>query len=233
MTTRMCRPGWLGVFAICSAMVACGEGSTTTNDEEGDGGAETGGSASGGVGTGGSGTGGASSGAICDDYCANAVAAGCDTPASEAECQSACAILTGLEVCAAEIQAALTCDSTATTNCDDAGEVAFAGCELEELTVAACIDDAEPPEELVAPCNAYCAAVAAAECPAEDPTTCVDDCGMVGVLAPTCTEDWVTYISCAAEDTLTCADDGTVESAACAVEGLTAFACLLTSMAGV
>jgi len=227
-------------------MAACGGGSTTTNDVEADGGAETGGSSTGGSDTGGSSTGGSSTGgggtgsstggvssdAVCDDYCANAVAAGCDTPATEAECLSACAIMTGLEVCPGEIEAALACDATAETSCDDAGEVAFAGCELEELAVAACIEDAEPPEALVAPCNAYCAAVAAVDCPAEDPATCVDDCGMVGVLAPSCTADWVTYLSCAAEDTLTCADDGTVESAGCTTESLTAFGCLLTSMAG-
>ncbi len=86
------------------------------------------------------------------------------------------------------------------------------------------------PPATVAPTVGAC--WAAADCPAEDPATCVDDCGMVGVLAPSCTADWVAYVSCAAEDTLTCADDGTVESTGCATEGLTAFDCLFTSMAG-
>ncbi|GEM_PF-4191623 len=74
MTTRVSWSGWLGVFTICAAIAACGEGSTTTNTVEGDGGAGTGGSASGGAGTGGSGTDGASSSAICEEYWGNAVA---------------------------------------------------------------------------------------------------------------------------------------------------------------
>lgn len=208
-----------------------GPGGALTGGTEPGGAPATGGT-SGSAGTGGTGDGGSPPVTLCDDFCEVALAAGCDSPATASECLSECAIMTNVGICSAEIEATLDCYGNAPTHCDENGEVAFEGCLVEEATLLVCIGQAEPPEELEEPCTAWCENVADADCPADDPATCVEDCGMIGLLAPDCLEVYATAITCGSNDTLTCNEDGEAEPTGCTVEMLAALGCIASALGG-
>jgi hypothetical protein len=239
----------LVLIAGCAApLVACGGDSNSTGPvSEGGAGADTatggstngGGTSSGGAlpGTGGiglfPGTGGAPASSVCQDYCDRAVAAGCDTPATESECLTGCSFLQSIAQCSAEFDAVLSCSADAPASCDAAGEVTFEGCEAQELMALACLQTLEPSPALQGPCSDYCDAVEAANCPAEDPDTCYSECGLVGSLLPQCEATWAAYFTCASNDTLTCDENGEVQSNGCLAEGLAAAGCFLAAGSGI
>ncbi len=175
---------------------------------------------------------GAAATTICESYCATAVAAGCDSPATESECLSGCGFVENIAQCADEFEAAFACGAEAPATCDDQGEATFPGCELAELAAVGCLATLEPPPELATPCADYCDAVAAANCPAEDPDTCPSECALLAALAPNCTPAWGDYFTCAASDTLTCDDAGEITSEGCFAEALAAAGCFLAAGAG-
>jgi len=202
------------------------------------GGADAGGAATGGFSNAGApatgGAGGATSlpDTACGVLCAKEQAAGCTATGTTADCLASCRLIEGFASCETEVSAMLDCVSTATTACDESGEVVYEGCEVEQLAAIACIESAPPPEELVEPCTAYCDVRAELACPADDPSTCVTECGMVGNIAATCTADWIEYLDCAAADGLVCNDGGEAEPVGCAAETLTALACITAEVQG-
>jgi len=202
------------------------------------GGADAGGAATGGLSTAGAPAAGGAGGATslpdtaCGVLCAKEQAAGCTATGTTADCLASCRLIEGFETCEAEVSEMLDCAANATTSCDTDGEVVFEGCEVAQLAVVACIESAPPPEELVEPCTTYCDARAELACPADDPSTCITECGMVGNIAATCTADWIEYLDCAAGDELVCNDGGEAEPVGCTAETLTALACITAEVQG-
>jgi len=193
---------------------------------------ETGGSAAGGEQAGGAGGATSLPDTPCGTLCAKEQAAGCTAADATADCLASCRLIEGFETCEAELSAMLDCAATAPTSCDESGEVVFEGCEVEQLALVACLESAPPPEELIEPCTSYCDARAELACPADDPSTCVSDCGMIGNVAAACTADWIEYLDCAATDELVCNDGGEAEPVGCTVEALTALACITAELQG-
>jgi hypothetical protein len=164
----------------------------------------------------------------CDALCANEATANCPNQGATSDCALGCRLLLNNSACAAATMSLLACEGTSTVSCDSTGKATLDNCGVQTLSSAACfLQNANDPT-LAMPCATYCAKVAAAACPNDDPTGCQQGCQVIGGFVAACDPLWKAYVACADSDAgaVTCGTDGKAGASSCLVQALSYAACL-------
>jgi len=167
----------------------------------------------------------------CTRLCTAEAAAACPASGSLQSCIVGCQLVVGNPSCAAQTQALFACVDGASATCDSSGNATFAGCAPQELETEACFLQNTTDPSLATPCATYCANVAAAKCPNDNPAGCPSACPVEGNLISGCGPAWKDYVTCANTSTLACGSDGKAAPAGCAAQGLTFLACAAAGLA--
>lgn len=170
----------------------------------------------------------------CTAYCERVDEAGCENQETLEQCLEGCEVTTRIVECEDELIGVFECSETAEATCNDSGVAEFTGCGVSNLAFLTCIVTEGPDEELLEPCEARCAAVAAADCPndAESEEDCILGCTVIGTILPECKSDWQALMACGEGEEFVCNDEGQAQapSDVCGVEQLRALACVLGSV---
>jgi hypothetical protein len=163
----------------------------------------------------------------CDALCTKEATANCPNQGTESSCVLGCRALLNNPNCAMASTALFACVPTSTVSCDSTGKAALDACGTQTLEVAACFLSNATDPTLQTPCTTYCAGVAAAHCPNDDPSSCVESCQVVGGFVPACEPLWKDYVTCAEEDAgvFTCGAGGTASAPWCLVQAVSYLAC--------
>jgi hypothetical protein len=164
----------------------------------------------------------------CDALCAKEATANCPNQGATSDCALGCRLLLNNSVCATATMSLLTCEGTSTVSCDSTGKATLDDCGAQTLTSAACfLTNANDPT-IAAPCTTYCAKLAAAACPNDDPSGCQAGCQVIGGFVAACDPLWKQYVDCADSDAgvITCGSDGKGGASTCVVQALEYAACL-------
>ena len=167
----------------------------------------------------------------CTRLCTEEAAAACPAAGSLQSCIVGCQLVVGNPGCATQAQDLFSCVDGKTATCDSSGNATFAGCGAMELESEACFLQNATDPTLQMPCAAYCANVAAAKCPNDDPTGCLSSCPVVGNLISGCGASWKNYVTCAGTATFACGSDGKAAPAGCASQVLTFLGCAAAGIA--
>jgi hypothetical protein len=166
----------------------------------------------------------------CTKLCTAEAAAACPASGTLQSCVVGCQLLVGNPSCAAQTQSLFACVDGKTAMCDSSGNATFAGCGVQELESESCFLQSTTDPTLQMPCSTYCAGVAAAKCPNDDPTGCVAGCQVVGNLIGGCGPSWKDYVTCADTSTFTCGTDGKASPSGCTAQALTFFVCAASGL---
>jgi hypothetical protein len=161
----------------------------------------------------------------CNSLCVKEAAVNCPNQGPIGDCVVGCRLILNNAKCSAPANALFACEKTSPAACDNQGKATLTGCGVEQLTAAACFLQNATDPTLKAPCMSYCSAVAAANCPMEDPAGCASGCPVIGNFIPACNMYWKAYVTCASTAMITCGMDGKAGAPGCAAEGLTYLAC--------
>ncbi len=164
----------------------------------------------------------------CDALCAKEATANCPNQGATSDCALGCRLLLNNSACAAATMSLLGCQGTSTVSCDATGKATLDDCGVQTLSSAACfLQNADDPS-LAMPCATYCAKVAAAACPNDDPTGCQQGCQVIGGFVAACDPLWKAYVTCADSDAgaVTCGTDGKAGASGCLLQALSYAACL-------
>jgi hypothetical protein len=161
----------------------------------------------------------------CNSLCIKEAAVNCPNQGPIGDCVVGCRLVLNNAKCVAPANALFACEKTSPAACDDQGKATLTGCGVEQLTAAACFLQNATDPMLKAPCMSYCSAVAAANCPNENPAGCASGCPVVGNFIPACNMYWRAYVTCASTAMITCGMDGKAGAPGCLAEALTYLAC--------
>jgi len=164
----------------------------------------------------------------CDALCAKEATANCPNQGTTSDCALGCRLLLNNPACTTATTALFACEGTSTVSCDSTGKASLDGCGVQSLTSAACFLQSANDPTLEAPCMTYCAKVAAAACPNDDPSGCQAGCQVIGGFIPACDSLWKAYVTCADSDAgaVTCGTDGKAGASSCLVQAVAYAACL-------
>jgi hypothetical protein len=141
----------------------------------------------------------------CDPLCTALVAANCQNGPSSSGCKITCKALTSSSTCDQQANSYFDCAAATTITCNGAGEPVAQGCGLEWLAAIGCAVQESPNQALVAPCDAYCDKVVAANCGNNGTkNVCNTNCLWAGVTGTGCDDEWGAFLTCANGVTLTC-----------------------------
>jgi hypothetical protein len=160
----------------------------------------------------------------CAQLCDKEQAANCPGFGSLSTCMVGCELLLKNPSCSSMAQTLFSCVSGSTASCDSSGNPTFANCGFQEIASAGCFITSNVDSTLQAPCTTYCAAVAAAKCPNDNPNGCVGSCQILGNLFG-CDSQWSQYVTCANGSTLSCGSDGKASASACITQAASFWEC--------
>jgi hypothetical protein len=113
--------------------------------------------------------------------------------------------------------------------CDAQGKATLTSCGTEAVTATACVLQNAVYPTLKEDCATYCANVASAMCPNDDPG-CPSSCPIFGNLIPVCNPLWKAYVACASTAKMACGDDGKAGAPTCGVEGARFLLCVASGV---
>jgi hypothetical protein len=161
----------------------------------------------------------------CNSLCVKEAAAMCPNQGTLGDCVVGCRLILNNPKCAASSNALFACEKNSPAACDGQGKATLTGCGVEQLSAASCFLTNAADPTLKAPCMSYCAAVAAAKCPNEDPAGCAIGCPVVGNFIPACNMYWKAYVTCASTAMITCGMDGKANAPGCGLQALAYLVC--------
>jgi hypothetical protein len=161
----------------------------------------------------------------CNSLCAKEATASCPNQGTLTDCIIGCRLILNNKNCNTAANALFACEKTSPAACDGQGKATLTGCGVQELAAAACFLQNATDSTLNGPCMSYCANIAAAKCPKEDPAGCAIGCPAVGNYIPACNMYWKSYVNCASTAKITCGLDGKANAAGCGLQGLSYFLC--------
>ena len=165
----------------------------------------------------------------CSQLCTKEGAASCAAFGSVSSCMVGCELLVRNPACSSAAQNLFSCVGGATASCDSSGNATFTSCGLQELASGSCFIAKATDQTLEAPCTTYCAAVAAAKCPSDNPNGCVASCQLLGNLLG-CDPAWTQYVTCANGSTLSCGSDGKAGASACIAQAAAFWECAASGL---
>ena len=141
----------------------------------------------------------------CPTFCADIVAAGCESGPTMEGCLLTCEALTSAPVCDPTAHAYFDCVDGAEITCNGLGEPVAGVCGLSYLAAIECAVTEDPNPDIVEPCAAHCDAVAAADCDlSQSVEDCNTDCQWLGAEGVGCDEALGEYLECVTEAEITC-----------------------------
>jgi hypothetical protein len=167
----------------------------------------------------------------CTKLCTAEAAASCPASGSLSSCVVGCQLLVGNPNCSTATQNLFSCVDGQTATCDTSGNATFAQCGVEELESEACFLQNTADPSLQGPCSTYCAGVAAAACPNDNPSGCQTGCQVTGNLVSGCGPSWTAYVTCAGTSTFACGNDGKAAATGCTAQALSFFICAASGVA--
>jgi len=169
----------------------------------------------------------------CSSLCAKEAMANCPNQGSTANCNAGCRLILRNPTCAAPSNALFACEEGSPAACDAQGRATLTSCAVEQLTVAACFLQNAADPTLVEPCAAYCAKVAAANCPNDDRAGCATNCSIAGNVLPACSAQWRANVTCGGTATFVCGADGKATASACNLQAGSFLVCALVGLVGI
>ncbi len=165
----------------------------------------------------------------CNTLCAKEATANCPNQGPVGSCVAGCRLLLNSPTCSAQTSALFKCQTTSAVACDAQGKATLTSCATEQVGAAACVLQNAVDPSLNGPCATYCANVASAMCPNDDPG-CPSSCPILGNLISACNPLWKAYVGCASTAKMMCGNDGKAAAPACGVEGARFFLCVASGI---